>query len=93
VSKPTAQRIVHIVFGGRVDRSLTRPAAAVVLGTRLGVNQTAAQHALEQIGALAGKHGADPASPAFAAVAHGLGVSPTQLATTLAGIKHEMVGS
>jgi hypothetical protein len=90
VSGPTAQRVVSRVFGSRVDQSLIGPAAAAGLAARLGVSTTAVQHALEQIGALAGKQGVDPASPAFAAIAHGLGVSPTQLATALAGIKQSL---
>lgn len=53
---------------------------------RLGVGDSAAQRALNQIGAL-NMDGIDPSSPGFAAIAHGLGVSPTQLFNALRAAK------
>jgi hypothetical protein len=87
VSPATAQRIVSSVFGAHVDRNLTGPSAVAVLATQLGVSNAAAQSALEQIGALSGTQGVDPASAAFAAIAHHLGVSPTRLAAALPLVK------
>ena len=92
VSDATAQRIVDAVFGTRVDNSLTGPAAAAVLASRLGVSHSAAQHALQQIGALSRDDGVDPTSTAFAAIAHDLRVSPTQLAAAMDGLKQSMAG-
>ena len=43
-----------------------------------------AQHAMKQIQTLSGGHGVNPASTAFAAIAHELGVSPARLAQALA---------
>jgi AraC-like DNA-binding protein len=94
VSPATAQRIVYAVFGKgkQVDHSLTGPSAVAALATRLGVSTSAARHALQQIGALSGAHGVDPASTAFAAIARQLGVSPAQLAGALDGVKKSMAG-
>jgi hypothetical protein len=92
VPPATAQRIVSAVFGKQVDHSLTGPPAVAALAARLGVSTSAARHALEQIGALSGKHGVDPASTAFAAIAHQLGVSPARLAGALDGVKRSMAG-
>jgi hypothetical protein len=78
----TAQRIVGSVFGPQPP-SLTSPSVAAALAARLGVSRAAAQLALEQIAALSGVRGVDPNSAAFAAIAHHLGVSPTQLAPAL----------
>jgi len=77
--------------GTRVDRSLTGPAAVAALARRLGVSTGAAQHALQQIGALS-RQGVDPTDPAFVAIAHGLGVSPAQLAAALGGVKQVLAG-
>jgi hypothetical protein len=92
VADPTAQRIVYAVFGTHVDNSLTGRAAAAALASWLGVSQSAAQHALQQIGALSPEDGVDPTSTAFAAIAHDLGVSPTQLAAAMDGLKQSMAG-
>jgi hypothetical protein len=78
--------------GTRVDRSLTGPAAVAVLASRLGVSTRAARHALQQIGALSRQGGVDPTGPAFAAIAHGLGVSPAQLAAALGAVKESLAG-
>jgi hypothetical protein len=92
VSSPTAQKIVSIVFGSRVDRSLTGQSAAAALGTQLGITTTAAQSALAQLRSLGREGGLDPTSPAFASIARGLGVSPTRLATALPAVKQTMAG-
>ncbi len=92
VPPATAQRIVYAVFGKQVDHSLTGPSAVAALAARLGVSTSAARHALQQVGALSGKDGVDPASTAFAAIAHQLGVSPTRLAGALDGVKKSMAG-
>ena len=92
VSTATAQRIVRAVFGTQGGHSLTGPASVRVLATRLGVSPSAAHRALERVGALSGNHGIDPASPAFAAIAHDLGVSPAQLVAGLGAVKQSMAG-
>ena len=90
VSHATAQRIVQAVFGSQAGHSLTGPASVRVLATQLGVSTSAAHRALERVGALSGNHGVDPASPAFAAIAHDLGVSPAQLIAGLGAVKQSM---
>jgi hypothetical protein len=92
VSTATAQRIVDAVFGGGVDRSLTGPDVVSVLATRLGVSTAAAQRALQQIGTLSRQGGVDPTSPAFAAIAHDLQVSPARLAAAMDNLKQGMAG-
>jgi hypothetical protein len=87
VSPATAQRIVSSVFGAHIDGSMTSPSAVAALATQLGVSSAAATSALEQIGALSRTQGVDPASAAFAAIAHHLGVSPTRLAAALSLVK------
>ena len=58
------------------------PAAVSALATRLHVNSNAAGRAFKEIGALLAETGrVDTASPAFAAIAREIGVSPAQLAT------------
>ena len=73
------------------SRSATMSAMVAALATRLGVGNSAAQRALNQLEAL-GQDGIDPASPAFAAIAHDLGVSPDRLAAALAAVKQSMAG-
>jgi hypothetical protein len=102
VSPATAQRVVFSVFGAHSDRNLTgndqpgpgypasasSPGSAVAaLATQLGVSSATARSALEQIAALSRTQGVDPASAAFAAIAHHLGVSPTRLAAALPLVK------
>jgi hypothetical protein len=87
VSHATAQRVVYTVFGTKVIKSVTVPAAVRALATRLGVSTSAAGRAFKQIGALSSKNGVDPASPAFAAIAHDLGVSPARLAAAWDAVK------
>jgi hypothetical protein len=90
VSHATAERIVHAVFGTQAGHSLTGSASVRVLATRLGVSTSAAHRALERVNALIGDHGVDPASPAFAAIAHDLGVSPAKLIADLDAVKQSM---
>lgn len=91
--RATAERIVYSVFGIQGDRSLTGPLAAAALASKLGVSGTAAQQALDQIGALSQEpDGVDLSSAAFARIAHDLGVRPAQLAVALNGVKQSMAG-
>jgi hypothetical protein len=73
-------------------RSQTVPVAVRALATRLGVSTSAAGRALKQLGALSVKGGVDPASPAFAAIARSLGVSPAQLAAAWDAVRHSVAG-
>jgi hypothetical protein len=92
VPQATAQRIVQAVFGTAADHGTTGQAAfAAALASRLGVSTSAAQRALNQLGAL-GRGGVDPASPAFAAIARDLGVRPAQLAAALDAAKQSLAG-
>ena len=68
-------------------QSVTMPAMVAALSTQLGVSHRAAQHAFNQLDAISGQDGVDPASPAFAAIAHDLGVSPARLAAALVAAK------
>jgi hypothetical protein len=70
------------------DRA-TMSAMVAALATRLGVSHSAAQRTLNQVEAL-GREGIDPASPAFAAIAHDLGVSPAQLSDALRAAKQSL---
>jgi hypothetical protein len=94
VSHATAQRVVSALFGTQVIKhSLTGPpAAARALATRLGVSTSAAGRALKQIAGLSSKNRVDPASSAFAAIAHDLGVSPAQLAAAWDAVKQSVAG-
>jgi hypothetical protein len=71
--------------------SATMSAMVAALATRLGVGHSAAQRALNQLEAL-GRDGIDSASPAFAAIAHDLGVSPAQLSGALRAAKQSLAG-
>jgi hypothetical protein len=57
------------------------PAPVRAFAARLGVSTDAAGRAFKQILGLSSQNGVDPASPAFAAIAREVGVSPAQLAT------------
>jgi hypothetical protein len=94
VSHATAQRVVSALFGTQVIKhSLTGPpAAARALATRLGVSTSATGRALKQIAGLSSKNRVDPASSAFAAIAHDLGVSPAQLAAAWDAVKQSVAG-
>ncbi len=71
----------------RVLDSGTMPSMVAALATQLGVSHSAAQRAMNQINALSDRNGVDPASPAFAAIAHELGVTPARLAAALDAAK------
>jgi hypothetical protein len=78
---------------GRSQPSVTAPAAEVdALATRLGVSHSAVQRALNRLAALSGEGGVDPTSPAFAMIAHDLGVSPARLAAALDAVKQSLAG-
>jgi predicted DNA binding protein len=62
------------------------------LAAQLGISHAAAQSVFNQLDALSGQGGADPTSPAFAAIAHDLGVSPAQLAGALRAAKQSLAG-
>jgi hypothetical protein len=66
--------------------SVIMSAEVAALASQLGVSQSAAQHALDQLEALS-RGGVDPASPAFTMIARDLGVSPDQLAGALGAVK------
>jgi hypothetical protein len=65
----------------------TMPSMVAALATQLGVSHSAAQRAMNQIDAVSDRNGVDPASPAFAAIAHELGVTPARLAAALDAAK------
>ena len=73
-------------------QSVTMPAEVAALAAQLGVSHSAAQRAFNQLDALSGQGGVDPASPAFAAIAHDLGVSPAQLSGALRAAKQSLAG-
>ena len=74
-------------------RGVTLPAEVAALATQLGVSHAAAQRAFNQLDALSGQSGVDPTSPAFATIAHDLGVSPAQLAAALDAVKRAAMQS
>jgi hypothetical protein len=61
------------------------------LARQLGISDSAAQHLLDQLAEL-GRGGVDPGSPAFATVAHSLGVTPARLAAALDTAKESLAG-
>jgi hypothetical protein len=67
--------------------SVTPPAMVDALAAQLGVSHSAAQSAFNQLDALSGPGGVGPANPAFAAIAHDLGVSADRLAAALGAAK------
>ena len=69
------------------DRSLMGPVAANLLASRLNIDTAAAQRVFQQLGALSGKTGVDPANAAFAEIARSIGVAPAQLAAALDAVK------
>jgi hypothetical protein len=66
--------------------SAPQPSMVDSLAAQLGVSHSAAQGALHQLDAL-GPGGGDPANPAFAAIAHNLGVSADRLTAALRAAK------
>ena len=96
VSQATAQRIVHAVFGPQIEgktpgSAAGEPSFAPALASQLGVSVSAAQRAISQLEAL-DRSGIDPASPAFAAIARDLGVTPARLAAALSAAKQSLAG-
>jgi len=71
---------------GTLERQAEQ-AMVAALASQLGVSDSAAQRAMNQINALSDRNGVDPASPAFAAIAHQLGVTPARLAAALDAAK------
>jgi transcription elongation factor len=71
---------------GTLERQAEQAMVAALVG-QLGVSDSAAQRAMNQINALSDRNGVDPASPAFAAIAHELGVTPARLAAALDAAK------
>jgi len=68
-------------------RRVTEAAMVAAIAAQLGVSHGAAQRALNQLDALSGTGGVDPASPAFATIARDLGVSAARLAAALPAAK------
>lgn len=68
------------------------PAPVEAFATRLGVSASAAGRAFKQIAALNTKNGAGSAGPAFAAIAHELGVSPAHLAAAWDAVRQSVAG-
>jgi hypothetical protein len=98
VSQATAQRVIAAVFGteigkqpGQQPSQADQQALVSALAAQLSVSHSAAQRALNQLQAL-GRGGIDPASPAFAAIAHQLGVNPDRLVAALQAAKQGMAG-
>lgn len=69
------------------------PAPVGAFATRLGVSTSAAGQAFKQIAALSSNGSVDRASPAFAAIAHELGVSPAQLAAAWVAVSQSLRGN
>jgi hypothetical protein len=87
---PNPSAAAAIKAAARQSGTLERQAAqamATALASQLGVSHSAAQRAMNQINALSDRNGVDPASPAFAAIAHQLGVTPARLAAALDAAK------
>ena len=96
VSHATAERIVHAVFGTQIEgktggSAAGEPSVAPALARQLGVSTSAAQQAINQLVEL-GRGGIDQSGPAFAAIAHDLGVSPARLAAALSAAKQSLAG-
>jgi len=71
---------------GTLERQAEQ-AMVAALASQLGVSHSAAQRAMNQLSALSDRNGVDPSSPAFAAIAHELGVNPVRLAAALDAAK------
>jgi hypothetical protein len=69
------------------------PAPVQAFAARLGVSITAAGPAFKEVTGLAGQNGGlNPASPAFAAIARQLGVTPDRLAAAWAAVSQGTPG-
>ena len=82
---PSAAAMKAAAQSGTLERQAEQ-AMVAALASQLGVSHSAAQSAMNQIESL-DRGGVDPSSPAFAAIAHGLGVTPTRLAAALDAAK------
>ena len=94
VSQATAQRVIAAVFGTKASKQPSQtgqPAPVSALAAQLGVSRSAAQNVLSQLAEI-GRGGIDQGSPAFAAIAHQLGVSPDRLVAALQAAKQSMAG-
>ena len=98
VSQATAQRVITAVFGTEVGKQPGQQASQAdqqamvsALAAQLGVSHSQAQRVLSQLAEL-GRGGVDPGSPAFAALAHQLGVSSDRLVAALQAAKQSMAG-
>jgi hypothetical protein len=69
------------------------PAPVGAFATRLGVSTSAGGRAFKQIAGLSRNGSLDLASPAFAAIAHELGVSPAQLAAAWDAVNQGVPGN
>jgi hypothetical protein len=69
------------------------PAPVGTFATRLGVSTSAGGRAFKQIAGLSRNGSLDLASPAFAAIAHELGVSPAQLAAAWDAVNQGVPGN
>jgi hypothetical protein len=69
------------------------PAPISEFAARLGVSVTVAGPAFKQVAGLAQSGSADPSSPAFAAIARELGVSPQRLAAAWAAAGQDAGGN
>lgn len=87
ISTQSAAAIKSAAAGSQQARSNSAMVAA--LATALGVSNSAAQSALNQLERLS-RGGIDQSTPAFAAIAHNLGVSPAQLAAALRTAKQSL---
>jgi hypothetical protein len=95
VSPAQAQRALRDLVGAAAPRSGAKSAtpmppdqALPALAARLHVSTARAAEVLDALDRMANPgHGVDPASPAFAALAHSLGKTPAQLVQILQGWK------
>jgi hypothetical protein len=84
---PSAAAAMKAAARSGTEERQAEQAMVAALASQLGVSHSAAQRAMNQINALSDRNGVDPASPAFAAIAHELGVTPVRLAAALDGAK------
>jgi hypothetical protein len=91
VSPAQAQRALRDLFGAQAPGPGTKSATTLppdqalsALASRLHVSTAKAREVLDALSRVANPgHGIDPASPAFAALAHSLGKTPAQLTQIL----------
>jgi hypothetical protein len=98
VSPAQAQRALRELVGTAAPRSSGKSGtpmppdqASAALAARLHVSTARAAEVLDALNRMADPgHGVDPASPAFAALAHSLGKTPAQLSQILVGWKQAL---